>query len=272
MINHYEINKEYIDEFGRVSGIFTYYKKAGEKSHDIVDMFRKIYGTRHVGHAGALDPFAEGLLILLVGKATKQSISFLNMDKEYFATVLFGISTDSMDIDGKVLEVKSQKISKEMVDKALKSFTLKYLQRVPVLSSVKVKGEKLRELARKHKSFKLVIENGDTVVQFYNDDLLVKTVTLPVKEVTIKNIVANELKKIKAKNLPENILGQLSKIDLDFYTIDINVECSKGTYIRQLAFDIGEKLGIPAMLINLYRTRVGKISSFSYLSRYFPER
>lgn len=268
MIKSYEINKEYYDEYGRISGIFTYYKKKGEFSHDIVDHFRKLYKTRRVGHAGALDPFAEGLLIILVGKATKLSSDFLNLNKSYSAKILFGVTTDSLDIDGKITDITAinARLDFNTIKVAIQSFGKQYNQRVPVLSSVKVKGEKLRVLARKFDEFKIVNEGKDNfVVKFFKDNKIIKEVFLPVKPVQLYSIELSSVTEVTSKNINDFISKELSeeilKTDnnVKLVVAKINVTCSKGTYIRQLAFDIGEKLGVASMLISLKRESVGEI-------------
>lgn len=267
MIKNYEINKEYPDEYGRISGIFLYNKKKGEFSHDIVDRYRKFYKTRQVGHAGALDPFAEGLLIILVGKATKLSSDFLNLSKSYSAEILFGVTTDSLDIDGKITNITpiNNGLDFDSVLKAIQSLGKEYNQRVPVLSSVKVKGEKLRVLARKSDRFEIVKNSEENyIVKFYKEDKIAKEVLLPVKPVKLYSIGLCSITEVTTKNLNdllgEELYGEILKTsaDVKFISAKINVTCSKGTYIRQLAFDIGEKLSVASMLVNLKRTQIGE--------------
>lgn len=268
MINDFEINKTYTDDFGRVSGIFAVDKPVGKTSHDMVYEYRKKLGTKKVGHAGALDPFASGLLIILAGRATKLSDEFLNLDKEYRAEILLGISTDSGDPEGKLTSVATleeakflrETISEEMVNNALKEFQPSYNQFVPVYSSVKVDGEKLRRLARSFEYFKIKeFSDNAKVVQFFQNDELKKEVNLPQKEVKIYEI---ELLSLTSKNyeINEEENGIKSCIKIDLPLLKVRVKCSKGTYIRQLAEDIGVKLRTPAMLVNLKRTSVGDIS------------
>lgn len=267
MIKNYEINKEYPDEYGRISGIFLYNKKKEEFSHDIVDRYRKLYKTRQVGHAGALDPFAEGLLIILVGKATKLSLDFLNLNKSYTAEILFGVTTDSLDIDGKITNITpiNNGLDFDSVLKAIQSLGKEYNQRVPVLSSVKVKGEKLRVLARKSDRFEIIKDDKDNfVVKFFKEGKKVKEVFLPIKPVKLYSIKLTSVTEVTSINLNNFLCKELSdeilktNEDIKFIVAKIEVTCSKGTYIRQLAFDIGEKLGVASMLINLKRTQIGE--------------
>lgn len=271
----FEINKIERDEFGRPSGILLLNKKKWITSHDLVDEVRKKFETRKVGHAGTLDPFATGLVIILVGKATKQSVDFLTLGKEYNATVLFGVSTNTGDVEGEIQNVSSSlNLSKDQLEDAIKSLEPSYIQYVPVFSSVKIQGKKLRKLAHAAKRFEIRDwksqdgEDGKEVI-FYNEDGTVRDkINLPKKLVTIKTKV-NSIRKVEARELKSYFHSSNSKNysklkqGNDFYIADITVDCSKGTYIRQLAVDIGEKLGIPSMLLELERTRIGEYTSRS---------
>jgi len=269
----YQVNKISKDEFGRVHGVFAYNKPAGVSSHDIVYKFRKHFETKKVGHAGTLDPFADGLLILLVGKATKLSDKFLNTDKEYKARILFGLETNSGDPEGDIVESygKTFKLSKDEVESVLKQFTPTYNQSIPLFSSVKVGGKKLRELARSHNSFKLEKRENGTFAIFFNvKGEAVGNLQLPSKEVNIyKAEVLNQgmLSKTEVLNTFKDVFGHRketldeTKFILNEYIyVDILISVSKGTYIRQLAIDLGAKLKKPAMLIGLTRTKVGDFS------------
>ncbi len=272
-MTEYELNKQYTDEFGRISGIFTVDKPIGKGSHDMVYEYRRKLGTKKVGHAGALDPFASGLLIILAGKATKEQDKFLEMDKEYEADVLFGVGTDSGDTEGiiKNEELRMKSLGNEEIINVLKSFQPEYRQFVPVYSSVKVNGQKLRELARKYGRFE-ISQNAETgrglSVRFWENNEVAKEIDLPSKIVKIYEIELLGLVdwvnwKIGNSNkyVDEFILkAENEKIDLSKLQVArIRVKCSKGTYVRQLAVDIGEKLGVPAMLVGLKRTQIGII-------------
>jgi tRNA pseudouridine55 synthase len=138
-------------------GFLLINKPAGITSHDVVDKLREITGIRKIGHAGTLDPFAKGLLILAVGREfTKQLSVFQKKDKEYIATLKLGAESDTFDRDGKIVERKVKKIPrKEEVDKVLKSFVGEIEQFPPIFSAKKIKGKKLYELARKGIKFKV---------------------------------------------------------------------------------------------------------------------
>ena len=139
------------------SGFLLINKPAGPTSHDIVDKVRKITGVKRVGHTGTLDPFAEGLLIILIGReATKKQIEFLKKDKEYIATLLLGAETDTYDKTGKIANEYNDKLPiKEKIEEVLKKFEGEILQTPPIYSAKKIKGKKAYELAREGKKVDL---------------------------------------------------------------------------------------------------------------------
>lgn len=262
----FELNKIETDEFRRTSAVLAINKRVGETSHDVVDQVRKKLRTRKVGHAGALDPFATGVLIILVGKYTKLSQQLMKADKEYSCKILLGISTDTQDPEGEIEDLKSKikDYNKEEVEENLKKFEKGYEQRVPVFSSVKVEGKKLRELARKSESFK--IDEKDNVTFVFSDERKV-VVKLPKRKVEFTRFEITDLNSVTVSKLSDDLKNKVSEfstknsIDNRQLTIvNLIVGCSKGTYIRQLAEDIGKELGVPAMLLELERTKVGEVS------------
>jgi tRNA pseudouridine55 synthase len=292
-INNFELNKIKYDEFGRANGILAVNKPIGMTSHDVVDHFRKVFKPSKVGHAGTLDPFASGILIILIGKATRDSDVFLGKDKEYVAEVLLGVSTTTGDPEGEIadykLKIKNDGLDlKGNINEVINSFMPSYDQFVPVFSSVKVGGDKLRVLARKYDHFEIEEVNGSKIVKFYDDkDVLKKEVSLPHKEVKIyeielleiieKTISVGEDNRLRLETGDWRLDSLASQSDFksqvsSLQSLKIRVKCSKGTYIRQLAVDIGEKLGIPAMLVGLERTKVGEITLIqSYTVNQFDE-
>lgn len=124
-------------------------KPAGITSHDVVDAVRRVYKTRRVGHAGTLDPFATGLLIVAVGKATKTIQQFVGLHKTYEATARLGATSDTYDLTGKIVETPCQDVSTQNIQTALQSFLGGYAQKAPAYSAKKVHGQKLYEMARR---------------------------------------------------------------------------------------------------------------------------
>ena len=196
-------------------------KPPGPTSHDIVDKVRRITGERRVGHAGTLDPFAEGLLIVLVGReSTKRQSEFMKLDKEYITTIHLGAETDTNDLTGKQIEPqfsnKSDPPTLKIIQKILKGFTGEIDQVPPQYSAIKIKGKKAYELARKG--------------------------------------IAIELKSRKIKIYSIKILTYAYPL------LELEINCSSGTYIRALARDIGRELKCGAYLEKLTRTKIGKYS------------
>ena len=152
--------EEYKSDF---SGVMVVNKEKGMTSFDVVDRVSKLFGIKRVGHTGTLDPMAEGVLIVCLGKACKIVELLTAKDKEYVAGVKLGIKTDTYDIEGKILEEKE--VSDYNIENVLSDFKKTYMQEVPIYSAVKVNGKKLYEYARNNMG-----------------------VELPKKEVTIKNI------------------------------------------------------------------------------------
>ncbi|MBN1915609.1 tRNA pseudouridine(55) synthase TruB [Candidatus Dojkabacteria bacterium] len=247
------LNKIEIDEFNRVNVVLAINKRKGITSHDLVDEVRQKLNTRKVGHAGALDPFATGVMLILVGKFTRLSNELVSSEKEYKARILFGISTNTQDSEGEITQRKDIQVTEREVIKALKSFEGGYEQYVPVFSSVKIDGNKLRKMARRALSFTIEENKGQKSVVFKMAEGDIE-VNLPKKKVEIKKLELKSFGKQKlsgyefAKNLTD-----------EYLYCEINAAVSKGTYMRQFAEDLGEKLEIPGMLLELERRRVGEI-------------
>lgn len=209
-----------------MNGILIIDKPAGITSHDVVARVRRILKTKRVGHTGTLDPFATGVMVILVGQATRLA-QFLDKDeKEYEALVRFGFETDTGDGTGspKSRVPSPRSLDAESVSKVLSGFTGEIEQVPPMYSAKKVEGKKLYELARK----------GETIER------------KPVS-VTISKL---------------EIIYDLGPEDMGLGTWDmgLRVVCSAGTYIRTLAEDIGRRVGVGAHLAELRRTRAGKFS------------
>ena len=205
-----------------MNGLLVIDKPAGITSHDVVSRVRRVLKTKRVGHTGTLDPFATGVMVILVGNATRLA-QFLDKDeKEYEAVMRFGFETDTGDVTGSPKsEVQSPKsVIASDVEKVLADFRGEILQTPPMYSAKKIEGKKLYQLARK----------GIEVVR--------EAVNVHIRELEI---------------LDSNIAG-------DSQTARIRVSCSAGTYVRTLAEDIGRRLGTGAHLLELRRTRSGKFT------------
>jgi len=198
-----------------VAGLLLVSKPGNMTSHDIVDFVRRKLGTRRVGHAGTLDPLAEGLLIVLVGKYTKLFPKFVNFDKEYLGVLKLGEITTTGDCEGEVVKKEDYSyVTEDKIREVFPTFEGEIEQVPPMVSAVRVGGKRLYSLARK----------GITV--------------------------ARNARRINIYSLT------ILKIDLPF--VEFCVRCSKGTYVRKLAEDIGERLGCGAHIIKIKRLSIGK--------------
>lgn len=150
------------------SGIINVYKEKGFTSFDVVAKLRGILKTKKIGHTGTLDPDAEGVLPVCIGRATKVCDLLTDKDKVYEAVLLLGVETDTQDISGQVLERLPVESSEETVKKAIDSFAGEYAQIPPMYSALKVNGKKLYELAREGKT----VERKARSVQIYSIDIL----------------------------------------------------------------------------------------------------
>jgi len=203
-------------------------KPAGITSHDVVDKVRKVTGERTVGHAGTLDPFATGLLIIGVGRdSTKHLSTFLGMPKTYEATIRIGASSTTLDPEGEIEDACSKdgapvEIQPESIMLAMKNLTGDLLQIPPMHSAIKIGGKKLYELARQG------IE-----------------IDRPPRPVTVTRFDLQ----------PDYLL--LATPYSPPFDLPVTIDCSSGTYIRSLARDLGEALGTKAYLTKLARTAIG---------------
>lgn len=194
-------------------GILLVDKSPGSTSFQIVSQLRKQTKVQTIGHAGTLDPFATGVMVMLIGRNfTKRSNEFLNSDKQYRATIALGKATDTYDIEGNTTFESPIVPSLQEIEAALQIFQGEIAQVPPMFSAKKVQGKKLYDLARKG----IEIERAPVLVRL-----------------------------------------QIQLIRFHYPSLEIMVDCSKGTYIRSLAHDLGKHLQCGAHLSALQRTRSG---------------
>jgi len=197
-----------------LNGIMIVNKPAGMTSHDVVSIARKKLKMRRIGHAGTLDPLATGVLVLLLGQGTKLFEQFVSFDKEYRATLILGRRTSSADIEGNQIEENPyDAVTREDVVRVFHSLLGAGEQLPPMVSAVRVKGQRLYELARKG----LIVERKP-------------------REIRIDKI-------------------ELLRFDPPY--VEFLLACSKGTYVRTFAEDVGKKLGCGACICQIERTQVG---------------
>lgn len=189
-------------------------------SHDVVYKVRKITGIKKIGHAGTLDPFATGVLLILIDQATKKQDKLMRQEKEYTGVIKLGECSDTLDKTGNIKKISDTKPSRQQIQKVLKKFIGEIDQIPPMYSAIKIKGQKLYNIARH----------------------------------------ANEQTKkdIESRLQPRKVL--IKSIKLLRYTypvLTIKITCGSGTYIRSLARDIGKELGTGGYLEELTRTKIG---------------
>ena len=204
-------------------GFLNVYKPKGKTSHDVVAYLRRVTKVKQIGHTGTLDPFAEGVLPVCIGKATRL-IEYLSDDKAYKGIVQLGYSTTTYDTEGDIVKSSDKTVSADKIENALNNFKGEIMQTPPVYSAIKVNGKKLYEYARR----------GEEV-------------HVEPRKVSINKIV-------------------LLNYDSDLRQAELLIECSKGTYIRSIANDLGEMLGTYGHLIKLVRIKAGSFGIDSSLS------
>ncbi len=201
-----------------LDGILIVAKPAGPTSHDVVALVRRLAATRRVGHGGTLDPFASGVLPIFLGHATRVVEYHLGDRKAYRATICFGASSTTDDLEGELTPASGRAPTREKVETAMRALTGQIAQRPPAFSAVKVGGRRAYAMARA----------GETV-------------NLATREVTIHGFA----------------MTAWDDADADRPVAVVEVECSAGTYVRALARDLGESVGSAAYLGALTRTASG---------------
>jgi tRNA pseudouridine55 synthase len=203
-------------------------KPVGPTSHDIVDQVRRLTDERRVGHAGTLDPFASGLLIVAVGRdATKEISSFVGLDKEYEATFVLGGESDTDDRTGKITPVPLRlDLNEEKIKEAMKRFVGNIEQIPPAYSAIKIGGKKMYEAARE------------------GQPLEAKARAVTIYEYEIMDVGTRH----GASQLTD---------EFEPFELRVRIRCSSGTYIRALARDLGRALGTGGYVSELRRTAIG---------------
>lgn len=197
-----------------ILGFVNVYKPGGLTSHDVVARARRVLGVKKIGHAGTLDPMADGVLVLCLGAATRLSEYVMQSSKRYRARVYLGVTTDTYDAEGRpVRERDASSIRREDVERLLPAFHGEIEQIPPMYSAIKHGGRKLYELARSGQE------------------------------------IERQARRVR--------IDALALMDWSPPQFTLDVTCSAGTYIRSLAYDLGERLGVGAHLTGLTRTASG---------------
>jgi tRNA pseudouridine55 synthase len=204
-----------MQEFTALDGALLIDKPAGMTSHDVVDEIRRQFGIKKVGHCGTLDPNATGLLIIVLGRATKLSERLMSDDKVYEGSIKFGESTNSYDSDGELISsLPVPPITLDELNNLASEFIGDQMQTPPMVSAVKKGGVPLYKLARKG----VEVQREPRLIHIYN---------------------------FKFSSYEEPI-GKF------------RLACTKGTYVRSIAHELGQKIGCGAHLVQLSRTKSGK--------------
>ncbi len=211
-----------------MNGILNILKPPGMTSFDVVGYLRGVIKIKKIGHTGTLDPGAVGVLPICIGSATKAIEYMTDKDKVYRAEMTLGVSTDTQDSSGQVLEQKEVNVTSEEVSRVVTQFIGKLQQIPPMYSAIKVEGKKLYELARSG----ITVERKPREIEVYSIDII--------------------------KNIDEKSEGPK--------TVILDVHCSKGTYIRTLCHDIGEQLGCGGHMSFLVRLKAGSFTIASALT------
>lgn len=213
-----------------MNGILPLWKERGMTSHDCVFKLRKILKTKKVGHTGTLDPGVEGVLPICIGQATRIAEYLTDTGKTYEAVVSIGRTTTTEDAEGEMVaqDLSSKSFTRAQILQALESLTGVIEQTPPMFSAVKVNGKKLYEYARA----------GQTVER-------------PTRKITIYEL---------------ELLEDAQQFEGEEVRFSIRIKCSKGTYIRTLAVQIGEALGFPAHMHELVRTASGTFTKENCLT------
>ena len=195
-------------------GFLNVYKPKGITSHDVVSALRRITKVKQIGHTGTLDPFAEGVLPICIGKATRL-IEYLDDDKAYTGTIQLGSSTTTYDLEGEEVNFSDKKVTLNEIEAALDKFRGEIEQLPPIYSAIKVNGKKLYEYAREGKEVKI------------------------------------EPRRVNISKL------EILEYDETNRRLTLHIECSKGTYIRSIAHDLGTQLTTFGHLVKLVRVKAG---------------
>jgi tRNA pseudouridine55 synthase len=215
--------------------VLTIYKRRGWTSNDVVQKLKHSCGFAKVGHAGTLDPLAEGVLLVLTDADTKRQSEFMDLPKEYLVKVAFGYESDSHDLGTPVRlgsKAVADNLTREALAGVLEAYVGKTRQQVPVYSAVHVAGQRLYKVARTNAAS--VLSPPYKAVEIY--------------ALTICSFAHNEQLCYPELSAPCTVA-------------EFRVSCGKGTYIRALVRDVGIQLGCGAVVVALTRTKVGEFSA-----------
>jgi tRNA pseudouridine55 synthase len=244
--------------------VLNLYKELGETPRERLERLRlkaPQYEHEVLSYAGRLDPMAEGVMLCLVGSANKRREAYLDLGKEYVLDVLFGFSTDTYDILGRVMEQGDASALRRIeIQKALNEFRGTVSQQYPPFSSKTVEGKSLFEWARNNALGALVLPSRSVTVHDIYFEALYK-----VKEPALLAYIESSVGKVNGDFRQEEILRTWKrhlKADgtREFKAATVKIVCTSGTYARSIAHGLGQELGVPALSLHILRTKVGDYS------------
>ncbi len=242
--------------------VVNLYKKLGETPRERLERLRteRAYFQHEVlSYAGRLDPMAEGVMLCLVGSANNRREEYLEMPKEYILDVLFGFSTDTYDILGRVIEMGDpSSVKQPMIIQALSDFRGSVSQDYPPYSSKTVEGKSLFQWARSNALGALVLPSRTVTLYDVRLQGIYK-----VEEADLLSYIEESVSKVNGDFRQEETLRlwnrYLKKLGgREFPCATIQIECSSGTYARSIANELGKRLGVPALALHILRTKVGE--------------
>jgi tRNA pseudouridine55 synthase len=229
-----------------MDGVLVIDKPAGPTSHDVVARIRRALGESRIGHTGTLDPAATGVLALVLGRATRLAQFLTDSDKSYDAVVRFGFATDTADAQGRAIGTVSTKPlpSRDDIDAALDAFRGTFLQQPPAFSAKKIGGKRSHKLARARARDAA----ADARLKPSRDDEALEPSRSDLPDPPDRSVLP----------APSSVTAyRLDIVSSEADCVTLRLDCSAGFYVRSLAHDLGERLGVGAHLVALRRTRVG---------------
>jgi len=249
-------------KFIRTGRVLNLYKQLGETPHERLERLRHQrpeYEHEVLSYAGRLDPMAEGVLICLVGSANKMRDAYLDMGKEYTLDVLFGFSTDTYDILGKIMETGDPStITKTKMQEALNESRGTVSQEYPPFSSKTIEGKPLFAWARSGDIGTIVLPRRDVVIHDISIEKIYK-----ISESALLSYIESSVEKVQGNFRQEEVLRLWRRTlhasgEREFPCATIHIACSSGTYARSIAHGLGNRIGVPALALHILRTNVGE--------------
>ncbi len=244
--------------------VLNLYKQLGETPRERLERLRvqkPHYEHEVLSYAGRLDPMAEGVMLCLVGSANKRREAYLELSKEYVLDILFGFSTDTYDVLGRVMETgDGSDITRDVVQKGLNEFRGHVEQEYPPYSSKTVEGKSLFEWARNNALGSLVMPSRSVTIHHIDIEKMYK-----VPEAMLLNYIEDGVSRVMGDFRQEETMRLWKRHlkeggDREFVCVTVRIECTSGTYARSIAHGLGKELGVPALALHILRTKVGEYS------------